>query len=102
MRILVLCITIAMLALGILGCQQAQETAEQPETEMQMEESHEGMMEETAMVDPVCGMEVTADSEWTAEYEGATFYFCSEACRDSFVAEPGKYLEAMGEEVIGT
>ena len=90
-----------MLALGVLGCQQAQETAE-TEMEMKMEEGTEGMMDETALMDPVCSMKVTEESEWTAEYEGATFYFCSEGCRDSFIAEPGKYLEAKGEEVIDT
>jgi len=96
-RILVLCIAIAMLALGVLGCQQAQETpAEQAETTI------EEAVEEAAVIDPVCGMEVTAESEWTAEYEGVTFYFCSEGCRDKFIEEPGKYLEALGEEVIGT
>jgi len=99
-RILVLCITIAMLALGVLGCQQAQETAEQPETEMK--EGTEGTMEETVLMDPVCNMTVTEESEWTAEYEGATFYFCNEGCRDAFIAEPGKYLEAKGEEIIDT
>ena len=100
MRILVLCIAIAMLALGVLGCQQAQETpAEQAETTIEeaVEEVTEG-----AVIDPVCGMEVTEESEWTAEYDGVTFYFCSEGCRDKFLEEPGKYLEAMGEEVIGT
>lgn len=99
MRILVLCV--AILALGVFGCQQAQETpAEQAET--QVEETVEEVLEETAMVDPVCGMEVTAESEWTAEYEGVTFYFCSQDCRDKFIEEPGKYLEAIGEEVLGT
>lgn len=99
MRILVLCV--AILVLGVFGCQQAQETpAEQAET--QVEEAVEEVLEETAMVDPVCGMEVTAESEWTAEYEGVTFYFCSQDCRDKFIEEPGKYLEAIGEEVLGT
>ena len=100
MRILVLCITVAMLALGILGCQQAQETAEQAETEV--EAVVEEVTEEAPLMDPVCGMEVTAETEWTAEYDGVTFYFCNEGCRDAFVEEPGKYLEAKGEEVIGT
>jgi YHS domain-containing protein len=86
----------AVLSLGIMGCQQAQEQpAEQAETEM-----HETMPmeEEMAMVDPVCGMEVTEDSEWTAEYEGETYYFCSETCRDEFMADPMKYTEQMMEE----
>jgi YHS domain-containing protein len=100
-RVLVLCIAIATLALGFMGCQQAQETpAEQAET--QMEEAVEEVMDEAALVDPVCSMKVTEESEWTAEYEGATFYFCSEGCRDKFIDAPGEFLETLGEEVIGT
>jgi YHS domain-containing protein len=101
MRILVLCIAIAVLALGVLGCQQAQETpAEQAETTI--EETIEEITEEVPLVDPVCGMTVTEESEWTAEYDGVTFYFCSEDCRDKFIAGPGEFLKAAGEEIIGT
>jgi Cu+-exporting ATPase len=28
------------------------------------------------------------DAAATAEHEGETYYFCSEACRDAFVADP--------------
>jgi len=98
---MVLCIAIAVFALGVTGCQQAQETpAEQAET--QVEEAVEEVLEDVAVVDPVCGMTVTEESEWTAEYEGATFYFCSEGCRDKFIETPGEFLKALGEEVIGT
>jgi YHS domain-containing protein len=47
-----------------------------------------------AMVtDPVCGMRIDPDdAAATAEYEGETYYFCSEACRDAFVADPGSYI----------
>ena len=101
MRILVLCIAIAVLALGVLGCQQAQETpAEQAETTI--EETTEEITEEAPLIDPVCGATVTAESEWTAEYDGVTFYFCSEDCRDKFIAAPGEFLKAAGEEIIGT
>jgi YHS domain-containing protein len=46
-----------------------------------------------AMVtDPVCGMRVdTDDTPAMAEYEGRTYYFCAQACRDAFVADPGAY-----------
>jgi YHS domain-containing protein len=100
-RTLVLCIAIATLVFGVLGCQQAQETpAEQAETTI--EEAVEEVLEDAAVIDPVCGMEVTVESEWTAEYEGVTFYFCSEGCRDKFIEGPGEFLKAAGEEVIGT
>lgn len=45
--------------------------------------------------DPICGMEV--DEERAAaegrrsEYEGATYYFCADACKERFDAEPARY-----------
>jgi Cu+-exporting ATPase len=46
-----------------------------------------------AMVtDPVCGMRIdTDDAAATAEHEGKTYYFCSQMCRDAFVADPASY-----------
>jgi putative ABC transport system ATP-binding protein len=35
--------------------------------------------------DPVCGMAVERDKAITAEWEGQTFYFCAQGCRDEFV-----------------
>jgi adenylate cyclase len=45
-----------------------------------------------AMVtDPVCGMRIDSeDAAATAEYDGKTYYFCSEVCRDVFVADPSR------------
>ncbi len=43
--------------------------------------------------DPVCGMEVTAETaEATSEYQGRTYYFCSLGCKKSFDKEPEKFL----------
>ncbi len=42
--------------------------------------------------DVVCGMDIdpnTASSQM--EYQGKTYYFCSSACHDKFIAEPEKY-----------
>ena len=46
-----------------------------------------------AMVtDPVCGMRIDADDAVaTAEHEGKTYYFCSRACHDAFVANPASF-----------
>ncbi len=30
----------------------------------------------------------------TAEFEGNTYYFCAEACRDAFEADPEKYVRS--------
>lgn len=44
------------------------------------------------VVDPVCGMEVHPDSAAASEeHDGVTFYFCSEGCHRSFVADPHHY-----------
>ena len=44
------------------------------------------------VTDPVCGMRIDdAEAAATVEYEGRTFSFCSEACRDAFVADPSAY-----------
>lgn len=45
------------------------------------------------VVDPVCGMRIdTEDAAATAEYDGKTYYFCSTACREAFVADPTSYV----------
>ncbi|HYK87895.1 MAG TPA: YHS domain-containing protein [Acidobacteriota bacterium] len=44
-------------------------------------------------VDPVCGMEVDAESTvGSSEYGGRTYYFCSEDCKEAFDAVPGQYV----------
>jgi YHS domain-containing protein len=43
--------------------------------------------------DPVCGMRIDPDdAAATAEYQGRTYYFCSEVCHDAFVADPVSYV----------
>ena len=43
--------------------------------------------------DPVCGMTVDpASAKFSARHEGDTYYFCSDACRKKFIADPAKYL----------
>ncbi len=48
-----------------------------------------------AMVtDPVCGMKIdTEDAAATVDYEGKTYYFCSQVCRDTFVADPASFAD---------
>jgi YHS domain-containing protein len=44
------------------------------------------------VVDPVCGMRINQTSAAaTAEYEGRTYYFCVEQCREKFLSEPERY-----------
>jgi len=45
--------------------------------------------------DPVCGMNINAAAAaGSSEYEGVTYYFCAEACKTAFDAEPSKYVGA--------
>lgn len=47
------------------------------------------------VVDPVCGMKFKkADAKATYEYNGKTYYYCMEGCKEKFVKEPGKYVRA--------
>jgi len=49
-------------------------------------------------IDPVCGMEVTADTaEATTEYLGQIYYFCSEDCKNTFEQDPEQYAEQSRE-----
>lgn len=44
------------------------------------------------VTDPVCGMTVDpATAAASAEYEGRTYYFCSQTCATRFKADPAKY-----------
>ena len=42
--------------------------------------------------DPVCGMEIYPEDAAAQEaHDGRTFYFCSESCRQAFLADPHRY-----------
>ena len=46
-------------------------------------------------LDPVCKMDVNpASAAAQSEYEGLTFYFCSERCKQEFDAAPGRFVDA--------
>ena len=54
--------------------------------------------------DPVCGMNVSAQSAAAASVRGGkTYYFCSASCRDKFEQAPEKYagVAAQGEHQHG-
>jgi P-type Cu+ transporter len=43
-------------------------------------------------IDPVCHMEVDeSEAAATSEYEGKTYYFCCEACKEEFDRNPAAY-----------
>lgn len=48
--------------------------------------------------DVVCGMDVDPESvAATSEYEGETFYFCSEGCKRRFDQDPERYVGQQTE-----
>ncbi|NJE41946.1 YHS domain-containing protein [Thermococcus sp. GR6] len=47
-------------------------------------------------IDPVCGMEVSEETEFKVEYSGKTYYFCSPHCKAQFEADPEKYVKEEG------
>ncbi len=42
--------------------------------------------------DPVCGMTVKAEGPHHLEHDGQNYRFCSNGCRESFAADPDRYL----------
>jgi len=48
-------------------------------------------------VDPVCGMKVEPDPSKSIDYEGKTYYFCSQSCMAKFKENPRKYLQPKPE-----
>lgn len=55
-----------------------------------IEEARQNVMDdgEPTAQDPVCGMEVNPEeTDYSTEYDGRTYYFCSESCKESFDPE---------------
>jgi YHS domain-containing protein len=43
--------------------------------------------------DPVCGMDVDPNNAaGQSEYQGKTYYFCSQGCKQDFDKEPERYV----------
>jgi len=52
--------------------------------------------------DPVCGMTVDRHARKpTSTYEGRTFSFCSETCKQRFETDPQRYAGAERERLLG-
>ncbi len=46
-----------------------------------------------AHIDPVCGMTVADDSPRRLDFDGTTYWFCSDHCLRKFSADPAKYVK---------
>ena len=54
---------------------------------------------QTKVKDPVCGMEIKAsEAAGQREFQGETFYFCSESCLAQFEAKPAQYATTSTAE----
>ena len=49
--------------------------------------------------DPVCGMAVERGAAPHYRWDGATYFFCSGACRDEFAAEPERFESGVVADV---
>jgi P-type Cu+ transporter len=59
------------------------------EVPQQQQRKEEAM---ASVKDPVCGMTIDpADAVASAEHQGKTYYFCSQACHQQFVAAPERF-----------
>ncbi|MBI5069006.1 MAG: efflux RND transporter periplasmic adaptor subunit [Deltaproteobacteria bacterium] len=67
------------------------------DSESRMRASSQGIFGAAAR-DPVCGMEVdekrAAAAGRRSDYQGATYYFCADECKQRFDAEPARYGQA--------
>jgi len=45
----------------------------------------------TMVIDPVCGMSVEQEKAIKAEWNGQTYYFCAQGCREEFIAMPCEF-----------
>lgn len=54
----------------------------------------EDIAKENTIVDPVCGMKVVpGDTKLVSLYQGRSYWFCAETCREAFEANPQKHLK---------
>jgi len=57
--------------------------------------AHENQVDslQKVQIDPVCKMKVKANSSKNTIYNKTTYYFCSESCKQKFVAKPTNYVK---------
>ncbi|MDH3762860.1 MAG: heavy metal translocating P-type ATPase [Gammaproteobacteria bacterium] len=50
------------------------------------------------MVDPVCGMKTSPDSEFSYQFENVDYYFCCQGCAQKFSTDPTGYLSGEAQQ----
>jgi len=51
--------------------------------------------EEHPLKDPVCGMSVSKESQYTFHHQDEAYYFCSEHCLHKFKEDPKQYINQV-------
>jgi glycogen phosphorylase len=59
------------------------------------EHREKGLFVKSIATDPVCGMTVVPETRLATHYNKKAVYFCSEYCRDQFVADPERFAAAL-------
>ena len=63
------------------------------------EEHHSVANTSTMAIDPVCEMEIDLkEAAAKTEYQGITYYFCSEWCETQFTKDPAKYISGQAPD----
>ncbi len=58
---------------------------------------NESKPETDKLIDPVCGMTVTAASEHRFRFEAEDYFFCCDGCRQKFSTDPAGYLSGEAQ-----
>ena len=66
--------------------------------------SHQGKTARAAtpsatVTDPVCGMDINPKASPREDYQGKTFYFCSEGCEEECKKSPAAYVRPRDADV---
>jgi Cu+-exporting ATPase len=64
---------------------------------IQANHCHHAERETVTLRDPVCGMVVSPDSQYSHAHKGETHYFCSARCLEKFQAAPEHFLKTGAE-----
>lgn len=49
-------------------------------------------MARVTVTDPVCGMQVDAETAVAVEHDGRVYHFCESACADTFRDDPDRWI----------
>lgn len=56
------------------------------------------VLQENTHKDPVCGMSVQEDAQYSHEHDDVLYRFCSKHCETKFEANPVRYLSGQGDQ----